>query len=159
MRMIRREFVKLPALSVPGLATWSSLASAADGTKRSAKPLRILILGGTGFTGPHQVRYALARGHRITLFNRGRQPNEWPHEVEELVGDRNTGDLKALEGRAWDVCIDNPTTLPFWVRDAGKVLAGKVGQYIFISTVSVYAADDKPGADESAAVLPYVGKD
>ena len=55
MRMIRREFVKLAALSVPGFATWASLASAADGTKRSAKPLRILILGGTGFTGPHQV--------------------------------------------------------------------------------------------------------
>ena len=125
MRMIRREFVKLAALSVPGFATWASLASAADGTKRSAKPLRILILGGTGFTGPHQVRYALARGHRITLFNRGRQPIAWPREVEQLVGDRNAGDLKALEGREWDVCIDNPTTLPFWVRDAGRVLHGR----------------------------------
>src|SRR6202050_627537 len=152
--MIRREFVKLAALSIPGFATWASLASAADGTKRAAKPLRILILGGTGFTGPYQVRYALARGHRITLFNRGRQPNEWPHEVEELVGDLNVGDLKALEGREWDVCIDNPTTLPFWVRDAGRALAGKVGQYIFISTISVYAANDKP-ADERAAVLAY----
>ena len=158
MRIIRREFVKLAALSIPGFATWASLASAADGTKRSAKPLRILILGGTGFTGPHQVRYALARGHRITLFNRGRQPNEWPHEVEELVGDRNTGDLKALEGRAWDVCIDNPTTLPFWVRDAGRVLHGKVKHYIFVSTVSVYAQDDAP-ADESALVSTYAGKD
>ena len=123
-----------------------------------AKKLRILILGGTGFTGPHQVRYALARGHRVTLFNRGKQPHEWPGEVEELIGDRNTGDLKALEGREWDVCIDNPTTLPFWVRDAGHVLRDKVGQYVFISTISVYAANDKP-ADESAAVLPYTGKD
>jgi 2'-hydroxyisoflavone reductase len=156
--MIRRELVKLAALSVPGFATWASLASAADGTRRPAKPLRILILGGTGFTGPYQVRYALARGHRITLFNRGRQTNEWPGEVEELVGDRNAGDLKALEGREWDVCIDNPTTLPFWVRDAGRVLHGKVKHYIFVSTVSVYAQEDAP-ADESAAVATYAGKD
>ena len=121
-----------------------------EGVGRAAKPLRILILGGTGFTGPHQVRYALARGHKLTLFNRGRRPKEWPGEVEELSGDRNTGDLKALEGREWDVCIDNPTTLPKWVRDAGQVLQGKVGQYVFISTVSVYATEEKPWADESA---------
>ena len=65
MRIIRRDFVKLAALSIPGFAAWASLASAADGTKRAAKPLRILILGGTGFTGPHQVRYALVRGHGL----------------------------------------------------------------------------------------------
>lgn len=158
MRMIRREFVKLAALSVPGFATWASLASAADATKRAPKPLRILILGGTGFTGPYQVRYALARGHRITLFNRGRQPKEWPQQVEELVGDRNASDLKALEGREWDVCIDNPTTLPFWVRDAGRVLHGKVKHYIFVSTISAYATDTT-AADESAPVATYTGKD
>ncbi len=131
---------------------------AADNAGGPVKKLRILILGGTGFTGPHQVRYALARGHKVTLFNRGRQAREWPGEVEELIGDRNTGDLKALQGREWDVCVDNPTTLPFWVRDAGRVLQGKVRHYVFISTVSVYAANDKP-EDESAAVLPYRGKD
>jgi 2'-hydroxyisoflavone reductase len=75
------------------------------------------------------------------------------------VGDRNTGELKALEGREWDVCIDNPTTLPFWVRDAGQVLKGKVGQYVFISTLSVYPDDVKPGADETVAVLEYQGAD
>jgi hypothetical protein len=91
-----------------------------EGVAKAAKPLSILILGGTGFTGPHQVRYALARGHELTLFNRGRRPKEWPAEVEELTGDRNTGDLAALADRTWDVCIDNPTTLPFWVRDAGR---------------------------------------
>jgi 2'-hydroxyisoflavone reductase len=120
--------------------------------------MRILILGGTGFTGPHQVDYALARGHTVTLFNRGKEPNAWPGQVEELIGDRNTGDLKALEGREWDVCIDNPTTLPFWVRDAGRVLHGKVGQYIFISTISVYASNATP-SDESAALVAYTGKD
>ena len=58
-------------------------------------------------------------------------------------GDRNTGDLKALAGREWDVCIDNPTTLPFWVRDAGQVLKGKVKHYVFVSTLSVYASDKR----------------
>jgi 2'-hydroxyisoflavone reductase len=139
-------------------AALAMAAAAASETVAAPRKLRILILGGTGFTGPHQVRYALARGHQVTLFNRGHEPDAWNGQVEELIGDRNTGDLKALEGREWDVCIDNPTTLPFWVRDAGKVLGGKVAQYIFISTVSVYAANDKP-ADESAAVLPYEGKD
>lgn len=122
------------------------------------KQLHILILGGTGFTGPHQVRYALARGHKVTLFNRGREPDAWSGQVEELIGDRNTGDLKALQGREWDVCIDNPTTLPFWVRDAGNVLHGKIEQYVFISTISVYAEGDKP-ADESAPLASYNGKD
>jgi len=124
----------------------------------AVRKLRILILGGTGFIGPHQVRYALARGHKVTLFNRGRQKQAWPGPVEELIGDRNTGELSALEGRRWDVAIDNPTTLPFWVRDAGAALHGKVGHYIFISTISVYAANDKP-ADETAPVLAYIGAD
>ena len=132
--------------------------SATDAFAAPARKLRILILGGTGFIGPHQVRYALARGHEVTLFNRGREPDAWNGQVEELIGDRNTGDLKALEGRAWDVCIDNPTTLPFWVRDAGKALAGRVGQYVFISTISVYASDATP-ADENAALALYKGQD
>jgi 2'-hydroxyisoflavone reductase len=154
MRSTRRDLVGGSALAAAGLALGPVGAWAAE----PARKLRFLILGGTGFTGPHQVRYALARGHKVTLFNRGRQPHDWPGEVEELIGDRNTGDLKALEGRDWDVCIDNPTTLPFWVRDAGHVLHGRVGQYVFISTISVYAANDAP-ADETAAVLPYAGKD
>ena len=130
-----------------------------EGIERATKPLRILILGGTGFTGPHQVRYALARGHKLTLFNRGRNPYMWPGEVEEVTGDRNTGDLKSLAGREWDVCIDNPTTLPFWVRDAGQVLKGKVGQYIFISTLSVHSTESVVGADETAPLLEYKGAD
>jgi 2'-hydroxyisoflavone reductase len=157
MTPTRRTVVQAAALAGPTIALAGSEALAAGGAP--AKKLSILILGGTGFTGPHQVRYALSRGHQVTLFNRGKQPHEWPGQVEELIGDRNTGDLKSLEGRTWDVCIDNPTTLPVWVRDAGGVLKGKVKQYIFISTISVYAASDKPGADETAAVLPYTGAD
>src|SRR5580698_1946604 len=154
----RRRFTAASGLALAGLVVPQGFAGPAQAAAAPAKPLRILILGGTGFTGPHQVRYALARGHKVTLFNRGKQPHEWPGEVEELIGDRNTGDLKALEGREWDVCIDNPTTLPFWVRDAGRALHGKVKHYIFVSTISVYAKDDAP-ADESAAVATYAGKD
>jgi 2'-hydroxyisoflavone reductase len=96
----------------------------------------------------------------VTLFNRGQKPSpEWPGAVEQLHGDRNTGDLKSLQGRKWDVCIDNPTSLPFWVRDAGKVLKGNVGQYLFISTISVYADGSKPGITEDAALAQYKGKD
>jgi 2'-hydroxyisoflavone reductase len=145
------------------VAGGGALAAAAFASRSAmsapVKPLNILILGGTGFTGPHQVAYALSRGHKVTVFNRGRQGNPWPGKVEELLGDRNTGDLKALEGRTWDVCIDNPTTLPFWVRDAGKTLSGHVGQYIFISTISVYASDATPGQDETGALAPYKGAD
>ena len=146
----RRDLLKLAGAGAVGLGLRPALSFAreAEGAAQKApKPLRILILGGTGFTGPHQVRYALARGHKLTLFNRGRRPKEWPAPVEELVGDRNTGDLKALAGREWDVCIDNPTSLPFWVRDAGEALQGKIKQYVFISTLSVYASDKDPGQD------------
>jgi len=156
--MNRRTLVALAALAFPGLSAPAALASAASPGNAPAKKLRILILGGTGFIGPHQVRYALARGHTVTLFNRGKQQIAWPGPVEELLGDRN-GDLKSLEGRQWDVCIDNPTTLPAWVRSAGQLLAGKVKQYVFISTISAYAANDTPGADERSALSPYTGKD
>lgn len=157
----RRDLLKFGALAATSAAlpSWA-LAQGAASVTRANKPLDILILGGTGFTGPFQVNYALARGHKVTLFNRGKRPSpEWPGHVEQLLGDRNTGDLKALHGRKWDVCIDNPTSLPFWVRDAGKALAGNVGHYLFISTISVYADGSKPGIDEDDALAVYTGKD
>src|SRR5207253_10259755 len=116
------------------------LASSAG---NAAKPLRILILGGTGFTGPFQVKYALSRGHKVTVFNRGKtHPGELPKEAEQLLGDRN-GKLDALKGRTWDVVVDNPTSLPVWVRDAAQILKGSVDRYVFISTISVYADTSK----------------
>jgi len=153
----RRTVLKASMLALCSLAGPSGFAWA-DPRGAGARPLRILILGGTGFIGPHQVRYALSRGHSLTLFNRGKQALESPHGVEQLIGDRDTGDLRALQGHAWDVCIDNPTTLPAWVRDVGKVLRGKIKHYIFISTVSVYADNDRP-ADESAPLATYAGAD
>jgi len=146
------------AMAAAAAAAASLASPARSAVPRAARPLRLLILGGTGFIGPHQVRYALARGHSVTVFNRGREKESWPGPVEELLGDRDTGDLKALEGREWDVCIDNPTTVPAWVRDAGRVLKGHVGRYIFVSTISAYAANDAP-ADETAPLAVYKGAD
>ena len=156
----RRELLQFSSLAA-ALSPKIALAKTPmpDPVDPADKKLNILILGGTGFTGPNQVRYALARGHKITLFNRGRKPKEWPGEVEELIGDRDTGDVAALKGRKWDVCIDNPTSLPFWVRDVGEVLKGNVKHYIFISTISVYASDSSIGADENTATHVYKGKD
>ena len=115
-------------------------------------------LGGTGFTGPYQVRYALSQGHKVTTFNRGKtHPGELPNEVEQLVGDRN-GKLDALKGRQWDVVIDNPTTLPAWVRDVAQVLQSNVEHYVFISTISVYG-EVKTGPDENAPTEKYEGAD
>mgnify|MGYP000956427483 CR=1 FL=1 len=162
MNTTRRDLLKFGALATAATALPSiaSSGTAPAPVGKAAKPLDILILGGTGFTGPFQVNYALARGHKVTLFNRGKRPSpEWPGEVEQLHGDRNTGDLKSLAGRKWDVCIDNPTSLPFWVRDAAKVLKGNVGHYMFISTISVYADGSKPGMTEDAPLAVYKGKD
>ena len=155
----RREILGLTASLAAGSITLSNAAVIGSTTEASIKPLSILILGGTGFTGPHQVRYALSRGHKLTLFNRGRRPKEWPAAVEELTGDRDTNDYAVLKGRKFDVCIDNPTSVPHWVRDAASVLKGNVSQYLFISTISVYAGSSKIGSDESAPREKYTGKD
>jgi 2'-hydroxyisoflavone reductase len=164
----RRTFLKLSAVAsgsiglglIPGASAFSAAGNETVGsTGPAAKPLSILILGGTGFQGPQQVRYALSRGHKVTVFNRGKtHPGELPREAEQLIGDRN-GQLDALKGRTWDVVIDNPTTLPVWVRDAAQILKGNVDRYVFISTISVYSDNSKPGMDETGPVAKYTGPD
>jgi 2'-hydroxyisoflavone reductase len=154
MRRTRRQFIKVSAASAFALGVRSTSLFA----QTKVKPMRILILGGTGFTGPYQVRYALSRGHKITTFNRGKtHPGELPAEVEQLIGDRN-GKLEALKNRQWDAVIDNPTTLPAWVRDAAQVLKGNVDRYVFTSTISVYG-EVKTGVDENAPTENYTGAD
>src|SRR5881296_4165058 len=156
MKMRRRRFIRLTAASAGAFAL--NARSTTLFPEKSVKPLRILILGGTGFTGPYQVRYALSRGHKVTTFNRGKtHPGESPDEVEQLIGDRN-GQLDALKNRQWDVVIDNPTTLPAWVRDAAQILKGNVERYVFISTISVYG-EVKTGPDETAPTEKYEGAD
>jgi nucleoside-diphosphate-sugar epimerase len=152
--MNRRRFIKLTTGGALALHARSTCLFA----ENTVKPLRILILGGTGFTGPYQVRYALSRGHKVTTFNRGKtHPGELPNEVEQLIGDRN-GKLDALKDRQWDVVIDNPTTLPAWVRDAAQILKGNVERYVFTSTISVYA-DTSQGVEETAPLAKYDGPD
>jgi 2'-hydroxyisoflavone reductase len=124
---------------------------------RAPRALRLLILGGTGFTGPFQVQYAVSRGHTVTVFNRGQRQADLPAAVEHLIGDRNDN-LKSLEGREWDVVIDNPTMLPNWVRLSGELLQNAAKQYIFISTISVYADNSRVGMDESTPLLEYTGE-
>lgn len=127
---------------------------ASAGIGRAPKPLNILILGGTGFTGPEQVEYAIARGHIVTLINRNKtRPDYFKGKVEALVGDLS-GDMSALKGRTFDVVVDNPTTFPAWVRNAAQYLKGNTKHYIFISTISVYPDNSVPGADETAPTTP-----
>jgi len=128
-------------------------ARAAKGTKsgRASKPLRILILGGTGFLGPHFVENARTRGHTLTLFNRGKTHPELFPEVEKLRGDRN-GQLDALKGRKWDAVIDTSGYVPRIVKMSAELLAPAVRQYVFISSISVYPDDVKPGANETTPV-------
>ena len=123
--------------------------------EKAPASLNILILGGTGFTGPEQVEYAIARGHRVTLFNRGKtRPGMFKGRVaEELIGDLNS-DTSALKEKKFDVVIDNPTTLPLWVRNAAQYLKGNTKHYMFISTTSVYADESKIGINEESPTLP-----
>lgn len=149
----RRTFLKMSALAggALGVGVTPSSSPRRSRAPRAGTPLDILILGGTGFTGPEQVEYATARGHHVTLLNRNKtRPDFFKGRVQQLVGDLND-DVSALEGRTFDVVIDNPTTLPAWVRNAARYLAGNTKHYIFISTISVYPDNSVPGQDETAA--------
>ncbi len=108
---------------------------------RRAEPLEILFLGGTNFVGPPTVQTALDRGHRVTLFNRGlTNPYLFP-DLRKIRGDRDPGKAPGLaglrEGR-WDVVIDTWQDSPVAVRETARLLNGRVGQYIYISSIAVY---------------------
>jgi 2'-hydroxyisoflavone reductase len=156
MSISRRSFLQASAVGAIGLGLTPQHVLGAARVPKAKTPLRILILGGTGFIGPYQVHYAVARGHQVTVFNRGRSQAELPAAVEQLTGDRND-DLRALEGRDWDVVIDNPATLPKWVADVGALLKDRTRHYVYISSVSVYADTSVAGMDEDTPVLPYEG--
>ena len=115
--------------------------------------MNLLILGGTAYLGRHAVEAALARGHEVTLFNRGRTNRELFREVERLHGDRD-GDLSALEGGRWDAVIDPSGYLPRLVHDSCELLRDAVSHYVFISSISAYADPTKPGITEDDALAP-----
>jgi 2'-hydroxyisoflavone reductase len=155
----RRRFLKASvaaggAAALGGLPSLASAAERLGPIERAQKSLNLLILGGTGFTGPEQVEYAIKRGHKVTLLNRNRRrPDFFKGRVEQLVGDLNE-DVSALKDKKFDVVIDNPTTAPAWVRNAAQYLKGNTNHYIFISTISVYKNSNKAWADETDATTP-----
>lgn len=113
--------------------------------------MRLLILGGTVFLGRHIVEAALARGHEVTLFNRGQHNPDLFPGVEKLRGDRQ-GDLAALHDRNWDAAIDTSGFVPRVVLASARVLANAVKHYTFISSISVYADFSVMGIDENSPV-------
>ena len=146
----RRAFLRTAGVAGAGLALGAERASGAvaaaspEGVQaapaRTPNPKRFLILGGTGFIGPHTVRYAVERGHEVTIFTRGRTDADLPDGVERLVGDRN-GDHSALEGRTWDVVFDNNCQNYRWAQLSTELLKDAAEQYIFISSISAYAIE------------------
>ena len=130
------------------------LAAAAMAGKALAKKsgqLQILILGGTGFLGPQVVYAALAGGHQVTLFNRGKTNPDMFSDLETILGDRD-GDLSGLHGRHWDAVVDTSGYVPRVVGDSAGALAGSVDRYLFVSSVSVYASLGEAGIEETAFV-------
>ena len=146
----RRQFLRWTALGAAGVALGPELLAQA----KAPKPLSILILGGTGYLGPTTIEVALARGHKVTMFNRGKtRPGLFPN-VEHLLGDRDPAKgegLKALEGRRFDVVIDNSAYYPRHVKASAELLAkAGCGQYVIISSISAYKEPSPENGDESA---------
>jgi 2'-hydroxyisoflavone reductase len=134
MKTSRRSFIRA-ASAIGALAALPGSALAQGAARR---PLDILILGGTGFIGPHEINYARSRGHKITMFNRGKTaPGMFP-DVETLLGDRDD-QLDSLRGRDWDAVIDNSGFFPRHARLSAELLYGHVDQYMFVSSISAYA--------------------
>jgi nucleoside-diphosphate-sugar epimerase len=114
--------------------------------------MKLLVIGGTLFLGRHMVEAALAAGHEVTLFNRGRtNPHLFPG-VERLVGDRSE-DLSALAARSFDGVVDTCGYVPRVTRASAEALADHVGRYVFVSTIGVYEHPMAPGADETTPVI------
>jgi 2'-hydroxyisoflavone reductase len=153
--MRRRHFIRAASLT----AAWIGAARSVGAVR--PRPLRILILGGTRFIGVYMTDLALRRGHLVTLFNRGGTNAQLFPKVERLSGDRD-GQLDALRARKWDVVIDDSGFVPRHVRLSAQLLAPNVRQYLFVSSVSVYASfatapdEDSPVgklADESVETV------
>ena len=121
-----------------------------------SKKLNILILGGTGFLGPHQIVYALERGHSVSTFTRGKTAptvhQEYFSKVEQLTGDRND-DLKALENRKWDAVIDNSGQRVAWTEKSAQMLKDSCDLYLYTSSTGVYYPYLESGYQEDATLV------
>jgi len=152
----RRQFMlRSAAASMAALAGFYPKSLSAKPVKKSKKPLKILFLGGTGFLGPHTVNHALARGHQVTLFNRGRSKEGLFPELEAIIGNRDPKidkGLDGLKGKQWDCVIDTSGYVPRIVNASSKLLAPHCQHYLFISSISAYANFKQAGMQEDAAV-------
>jgi len=166
----RRKFIN-NGLKAAALIPLSSLSlqafgkpenqSAAISLHNTTRPLKILILGGTSFLGPHQIAYALKRGHSITTFTRGKtKPGIYKDlidNIEQLVGDREDN-LEALKGRKWDAVIDNSGRKAKWTKATAELLKNNVSTYVYTSSVSVYYPYHKANLVENAPLVLKVPK-
>ena len=152
MRTSRRSFIR----TASSLGVLATLPNWAWSESTAGKSLNILILGGTGFIGPHEINYALSRGHRVSMFNRGKTAPDMFPDVERLIGDRN-GQLDSLKGRDWDAVIDNSGFYPRHARLSAELLNGHVGKYMFVSSISAYGEALTVEDDEFTA--PYAVMD
>ena len=150
-RILKTAAVFSGALFSNACELFAGAARRLELAERPQRKLDLLVLGGTGFIGPHLVRHACERGHRVTIFTRGRRTADLPAEVVRLTGDRN-GNLKSLEGKKWDAVVDDSATNPDWVRQSTALLKGNVGRYLFTSSTGVYYPYLKRGLDETASV-------
>jgi 2'-hydroxyisoflavone reductase len=150
MNKNRRRFLQASVLGTAAAAAGglSQTATADNVVEDSPPSMNILILGGTGFIGPHMVREALRRGHNVSLFNRGKTNNTLFPDLKLYSGDRDGG-LDALKGNRWDAVIDNSGYVPRHVEDSARLLKSASSYYLYVSTISVYASFEIPNDENS----------
>jgi nucleoside-diphosphate-sugar epimerase len=136
MTMTRRTILKAGAGTALALAGGGLMAEA-------KKQQTLLILGGTGFIGPHLTQAAMSRGWTVTHFNRGRRDPDGVAGVETLIGDRK-GQLDALKGRKWDAIIDDTGYIPKYCQMSADLLGPNTGYCLYVSSISAYASFTKP---------------
>lgn len=148
----RRQFIQAGlasgAAAASGVGIATTALGAAESSPTSGKSLRILVLGGTGYIGPHMVSEFLRRGHQVSLFNRGRTNDDLFPDLETLLGDRDGG-LDVLKGKQWDAVVDNSGYVPRHVADSARLLSPAISQYVYISTISVYESFAVPNDENS----------
>ncbi len=144
----RREFLKAGMAGGVAIAAGLPAVSLAGEGRKAERPLAILILGGTGFIGPHMVHEMLRRGHTVSLFNRGKTNNSLFPDLESIKGDR-AGDLEGLANRDWDAVVDNSGYMPQYVQNSARTLSANIGQYLFISSISAYAGFAEANNEDS----------
>jgi 2'-hydroxyisoflavone reductase len=119
---------------------------------------RILFIGGTRFIGKTMAEVAMRRGHSVTLFNRGQLAPQGLEGAEQITGDREK-DLHPLADGEWDAVIDTCCYLPLSLRKVINAVQGRVGQYLLISTISVYTGASESGLDETGPTAPTEKED